>query len=130
MDERRTFLTGDQHTKLVARRGRVQSHMGRVGARGSGSKRGLDLIGTAHRLRPGQELGSGNIRAFAVLAPCKANGSDCETGLDCCGGSCTMGKCGMPSEPNRYLSSILERIKRENGQQEMKRGSGWRSGPL
>ncbi len=46
---------------------------------------------------PGQELGSGNIRAFAVLAPCKSNGSDCETGLDCCGGACTMGKCGIPS---------------------------------
>jgi hypothetical protein len=46
---------------------------------------------------PGQELGSGNIRAFAVLAPCKANGADCETGLDCCDGSCTMGKCGIPN---------------------------------
>ncbi len=46
---------------------------------------------------PGQELGSGNIRAFAVLAPCTGDGTDCESGLDCCGGSCTMGKCGVPS---------------------------------
>jgi hypothetical protein len=46
---------------------------------------------------PGQELGSGNIRAFAVLAPCSGDGSGCESGLDCCGGSCTMGKCGVPS---------------------------------
>jgi hypothetical protein len=46
---------------------------------------------------PGQELGSGNIRAFAVLAPCVGDGADCESGLDCCGGSCNSGKCGPPS---------------------------------
>jgi hypothetical protein len=53
---------------------------------------------------PGQEVGSGNIRAFPVLAPCSANGATCETGLDCCGGSCTMasadagtGMCGVPT---------------------------------
>ncbi len=45
---------------------------------------------------PGQELGSGNIRAFAVLAPCVGDGSSCESGLDCCGGTCTSGKCGQP----------------------------------
>ncbi len=45
---------------------------------------------------PGQELGSGNVRAFAVLAPCKGDGSGCESGIDCCGGSCTMGKCSVP----------------------------------
>jgi hypothetical protein len=45
---------------------------------------------------PGQELGSGNIRAFAVLAPCKGDGAGCESGLDCCGGTCTTGKCGPP----------------------------------
>jgi hypothetical protein len=45
---------------------------------------------------PGQELGSGNIRAFAVLPVCKGDGSGCESGLDCCGGSCTSGKCGVP----------------------------------
>ena len=45
---------------------------------------------------PGQELGSGNIRAFAVLAPCVGDGATCETGLDCCGGTCTTGKCGQP----------------------------------
>jgi WD40-like Beta Propeller Repeat len=45
---------------------------------------------------PGQELGSGNIRAFAVLAPCKGDGASCESGLDCCGGTCTTGKCGVP----------------------------------
>jgi hypothetical protein len=45
---------------------------------------------------PGQELGSGNIRAFSVLPPCAGDGSTCESGIDCCGGSCTMGKCGVP----------------------------------
>jgi hypothetical protein len=45
---------------------------------------------------PGQELGSGNLRAFAVLAPCKGDGVGCESGLDCCGGTCTTGKCGVP----------------------------------
>jgi hypothetical protein len=45
---------------------------------------------------PGQELGSGNIRAFAVLAPCVGDGASCESGLDCCGGTCTTGKCGEP----------------------------------
>lgn len=45
---------------------------------------------------PGQELGSGNLRAFAVLAPCMGDGATCESGLDCCGGTCTTGKCGQP----------------------------------
>ena len=45
---------------------------------------------------PGQELGSGNIRAFAVLPVCKGDGASCESGIDCCGGSCTMGACGVP----------------------------------
>jgi hypothetical protein len=47
-------------------------------------------------LVPGQELGSGNIRAFAALAPCTAMGSSCQSGVDCCGGFCTNGKCGQP----------------------------------
>jgi hypothetical protein len=37
---------------------------------------------------PGQELESGNMRAFATLAPCRANGVTCESGADCCGGFC------------------------------------------
>jgi hypothetical protein len=45
---------------------------------------------------PGQELASGNIRAFAALAPCTKNGGTCQTGIDCCGGFCTNGKCGPP----------------------------------
>ena len=37
---------------------------------------------------PGQELHTANMRAFAALAPCKADTMSCETGADCCGGFC------------------------------------------
>jgi hypothetical protein len=37
---------------------------------------------------PGQELGTGNHRAFAALDPCKQDGDDCTSGIDCCGGFC------------------------------------------
>jgi hypothetical protein len=37
---------------------------------------------------PGQELGSGNMRAFAALAPCRANGDKCSSGVQCCDGFC------------------------------------------
>jgi hypothetical protein len=45
---------------------------------------------------PGQEDQSGNIRAFAALNPCKADGNSCETGVDCCDGSCVNNTCGKP----------------------------------
>ena len=35
---------------------------------------------------PGQELGTGNHRAFAALDACMKDGSSCKTGVDCCGG--------------------------------------------
>jgi hypothetical protein len=47
---------------------------------------------------PGQELGSGNVRAFAALEPCKDEGSDCASGTDCCSGFCTDHLCGPPRE--------------------------------
>lgn len=37
---------------------------------------------------PGQELESGNMRAFAALEPCRKNGKGCESGAECCGGFC------------------------------------------
>jgi hypothetical protein len=37
---------------------------------------------------PGQELGTGNHRAFAALDPCKKDGDKCTSGIDCCGGTC------------------------------------------
>jgi hypothetical protein len=45
---------------------------------------------------PGQELESGNIRAFATLTPCHADGDSCTSGIDCCTGFCVEGKCGTP----------------------------------
>jgi hypothetical protein len=44
----------------------------------------------------GQESGTGNHRAFTALDPCKATGSTCMAGEDCCGGFCTNGMCGLP----------------------------------
>ncbi len=44
----------------------------------------------------GQESGTGNHRAFTALDPCKASGSACSQGEDCCGGFCTNGMCGLP----------------------------------
>jgi hypothetical protein len=37
---------------------------------------------------PGQELESGNMRAFAALAPCKKRGKSCESAAECCDGFC------------------------------------------
>jgi hypothetical protein len=45
----------------------------------------------------GQELGTGNHRAFATLDPCQSDGASCTAGVECCGGFCTNGACGKPS---------------------------------
>lgn len=37
---------------------------------------------------PGQELESGNMRAFAALEPCKKKGKTCESAAECCDGFC------------------------------------------
>ena len=37
---------------------------------------------------PGQELESGNMRAFAALEPCKKKGKACESAAECCDGFC------------------------------------------
>lgn len=47
----------------------------------------------------GQEDVEGNHRAFAALEPCRADGTACTTGIDCCGGFCTNGKCNAPPAP-------------------------------
>ena len=47
----------------------------------------------------GQELGTGNHRAFTALDPCLATGASCNSGFDCCAGFCTDGKCGVPTVP-------------------------------
>jgi hypothetical protein len=50
---------------------------------------GMDPSNPAFLL-PGQEIGSGNIRAFAALEPCKEDGQPCMSGADCCKGFCSM----------------------------------------
>jgi hypothetical protein len=48
---------------------------------------------------PGQEEGSGNVRAFAALEPCKDEGQMCKSGVDCCCGKCSdqgVCKCNDP----------------------------------
>jgi hypothetical protein len=42
---------------------------------------------------PGQELDSGNIRAFASLEACRPEGESCESGIDCCCGFCSDAMC-------------------------------------
>lgn len=45
----------------------------------------------------GQELASGNMRGFAALDPCRADGASCESAADCCGGFCRdVSEDGMP----------------------------------
>jgi len=48
---------------------------------------------------PGQELASGNIRAFATLTPCESDGAACTSGIDCCGGFCVNGQCSRTPPP-------------------------------
>jgi hypothetical protein len=38
---------------------------------------------------PGQDIGTSNHRAVAVLNPCKNAGESCSTGIDCCSGYCS-----------------------------------------
>jgi hypothetical protein len=61
---------------------------------------GMDPSNPAFLL-PGQEISSGNIRAFAALEPCKEDGQACTSGADCCKGFCSkidpatgIGMCG------------------------------------
>jgi len=42
----------------------------------------------------GQEAEADNLRGFWVLDPCKADGSDCASGDECCEGYCTEGDGG------------------------------------
>jgi hypothetical protein len=37
---------------------------------------------------PGQELHAGNSRGFWVQDPCKPDGASCESGVECCSGTC------------------------------------------
>jgi hypothetical protein len=47
----------------------------------------------------GQEFGTGNHRAFAALDPCRKDGDDCTSGIDCCGGFCYLDGPAENAEP-------------------------------
>ena len=47
-----------------------------------------------------------SMRVFAALNACKADGSACESGIDCCAGFCTEGECALP--PQRTCSKVRE----------------------
>jgi hypothetical protein len=63
----------------------------------SGSGGDVSATGIADPSHPGFYLEgqseSGNVRAFATLAPCVGIGATCESGLDCCAGFCKDGMC-------------------------------------
>ncbi len=56
-------------------------------------KPGVDPSHPAFYL-PGQELNAPNMRGFWVVDPCRADGSSCDTGAECCGGFCRAGDDG------------------------------------
>ena len=62
---------------------------------------------------PAQELSAGNARGFWVLDPCKADGSTCESGDQCCGGFCEPNASGQlqcnNTNPNSSCSQLQEK---------------------
>lgn len=48
---------------------------------------------------PGQELEAGNMRGFAALDPCKANGEGCDSAAECCEGYCRQAETSEDGEP-------------------------------
>lgn len=69
---------------------------------------------------PGQELESGNMRAFAALEPCKKRGKGCESAAECCDGFCretSRDESGQPvlsctPPPDSACSNVDEPCKR------------------
>ncbi len=69
---------------------------------------------------PGQELESGNMRAFAALEPCKKKGKSCESAAECCDGFCretSRNEAGEPvlsctPPPDNACSNIDEACKK------------------
>jgi hypothetical protein len=60
---------------------------------------------------------SGNVRAFAALNPCLANGTSCSNGLDCCCGYCTTsddGGAGQCTCDIPKCSKINEKCKKDS----------------
>lgn len=63
---------------------------------------------------PAQELLAGNMRAFWVLDPCRADGQSCQSGDQCCNGYCEQGGDGgalvcTKNKPNNDCSKPQEK---------------------
>jgi WD40-like Beta Propeller Repeat len=63
---------------------------------------------------PGQELLAGNMRAFWVLEPCRADGASCQSGDQCCNGYCEPSSEGggltcTQNVPTNHCSSLNEK---------------------
>ncbi len=76
-------------------------------------KNGTDPSHPAFYL-PAQELLAGNMRAFWVLDPCRADGQSCESGDQCCNGYCEPGGDGgalvcTKNKPNNNCSKPKEK---------------------
>ncbi len=52
----------------------------------------------------GQEIDSGNMRGFAALDPCRADGASCESAAECCGGFCR--QTGTATDGTPVLSCV------------------------
>jgi len=66
---------------------------------------------------PGQEIDAGNVRAFAALEPCRADGQQCASGIDCCCGGCLNGVCGCPmgcSKIDEKCTTVTDCCNHEN----------------
>jgi hypothetical protein len=57
---------------------------------------------------PGQELSAGNMRGFWVVDPCRADGSLCDTGDECCGGYCRPNGAGQLTCANIKTGCAME----------------------
>ena len=57
---------------------------------------------------PGQELMSGNMRAFWVNEPCHPSGTSCQTGDECCTGYCSDNGAGMLTCGDRPAGCVPE----------------------
>ncbi len=58
---------------------------------------------------PGQEIDAGNMRGFAALDPCRADGDTCASAAECCGGFCRQSDAGDGGTP------ILQCVPRPDG---------------
>ncbi len=84
------FTTHRSYGNLLARRWTTTTRTASCGWRRSTSptRRRARIRATRPSSSTGRETVADNLRGFWVLNPCSANGNDCASGDDCCGGFC------------------------------------------